>query len=269
MNDNWGDKARFGIFIVGSEAVPEAEWWAMAPPGISIHAARVTARAPWARWNAEKSEVVLEPDLERGARQFAAMRLSAIVVAHTSSSVIGGDGWDEAVVARLSQIIGGTTRVTTNGIDCIEALRHCGAKRPFVVLPPWFDPPFAERATAYLNERGFAVSGHLIQIPDPKWRNVAPGELYGRFMHLEQRIDDLADQIMAGCPAAADAVLIAGTGFRCAAVLDALERALDRPVISANQASLWNCLRLSGCSLSITGYGRLLRGEALPQGNRI
>lgn len=26
MNDNWGDRARFGIFIVANEAVPEAEW---------------------------------------------------------------------------------------------------------------------------------------------------------------------------------------------------------------------------------------------------
>ena len=28
MRDNWGDRARFGLFIVGNEAVPEAEWWA-------------------------------------------------------------------------------------------------------------------------------------------------------------------------------------------------------------------------------------------------
>ena len=145
--------------------------------------------------------------------------------------------------------------------------RRCGAAA--LSFAAWFDPPFAERATVYLSERGFAVSGHLIQIPEPKWRDVAPGELYGRFMHLEQRIDDFAEQIMAGCPAAADAILIAGTGFRCVAILDALERALDRPVISANQASLWNCLRLSGCSFPIAGYGRLLRGEALPQRNRV
>ena len=41
-NDNWGWRARIGLFIVGNEAVPEAEWWAMAPSGVSVHAARVT-----------------------------------------------------------------------------------------------------------------------------------------------------------------------------------------------------------------------------------
>ena len=44
--DNWGWKARIGMFIVGNEPVPEAEWWAMMPPGVSVHAARVTAPTP-------------------------------------------------------------------------------------------------------------------------------------------------------------------------------------------------------------------------------
>lgn len=267
MRDNWGDKARLGIFIVGNEAVPEAEWWAMAPTGISIHAARVTAKAPWARWDDARREVILEPDLERGARQFAAMRMAAAVVAHTSSSVLGGNGWDEAVISQIAQIVGETTQVSTNGIDCVQALRQCGARRPFLVLPAWFDQSFAERAVAYLNGRGFQVPDYLIHAPDKKWRNVAPGALYGQFMHLEQRVDDLPSQIVAACPPAADAILIAGTGFRCVAILDELEQALDLPVVSANQASLWNCMRLAGCSLSIQGYGRLLRGEAVSLGN--
>ena len=99
MTDNWGDRARFGMFIVGNEAVPEAEWWAMAPAGVSIHAARVTARAPWARWDSERRDVVLESDLQRGAAQFAALRVSVAVVAHFSSSIIGGAGWDEAIIS--------------------------------------------------------------------------------------------------------------------------------------------------------------------------
>jgi len=85
-NDNWGWRARIGMFIVGNEAVPEAEWWAMAPPGVSVHAARVTARAPWARWREDRKGVEPEEDLLRGCRQFAAMRLSAVVVASSDSA---------------------------------------------------------------------------------------------------------------------------------------------------------------------------------------
>ena len=75
-NDNWGWRARVGMFIVGNEAVPEAEWWAMAPPGVSVHAARVTAKSPWAMWRANKTEVDLADgdglvDRDRGPRRAA------------------------------------------------------------------------------------------------------------------------------------------------------------------------------------------------------
>ena len=76
------------MFIVGSEVVPEAEWWAMVPLNVSVHAARVTARAPWARWREDRSGVELEDDLLRGSRQFAPMCLSAVVVGHRSSSIL-------------------------------------------------------------------------------------------------------------------------------------------------------------------------------------
>ena len=92
----------------------------------------------------------------------------------------------------------------------------------------------------------------------PKWRHLPPGELYRHGAGFEQEIDTLRDQIVATCPAEADAVLIAGTGFRCVAILDTLERELKRPVLSANQASLWNCLRLVGMRAEVSGYGNLL-----------
>ena len=56
--DNWGWKARIGMFIVSVEAVPEAEWWAMLPPGVSLHIARVTASTPWAKWSSNGNEAV-------------------------------------------------------------------------------------------------------------------------------------------------------------------------------------------------------------------
>jgi maleate isomerase len=81
--------------------------------------------------------------------------------------------------------------------------------------------------------------------------------MYPRGLGFEQEIEPLFVQIKAGCPADADGVLIAGTGFRCVAILDALERELKRPVLSANQASLWHCLRIAGVKAKVQGYGSL------------
>ena len=258
--DNWGEKARFGVFIVGAEPVPEAEWWAMAPPGVSVHAARVSARAPWATWNEDRSDVVLCEDLERGARQFAQMALDAVVVGHSSSSVLGGAGWDEAVVRRLSKFIGGKTQVTTNGQDCAAAMEALGATRPFAIIPPWFGDGFIETARDYLIAQGLTPAAMFRHIPEERWRDVPPGGLYRRFMHLEQNAALLRDQVIAECPDEADSVLMIGTGLRCVVVIDAVEAALGRPVVTANQASLWRCLRLARVEAQVKGYGRLLEG---------
>ena len=77
-------------------------------------------------------------------------------------------------------------------------------------------------------------------------------------MGFEQDAEYLYRQIRATLPKDADGVLIAGTGFRCVGIVDALERDLQRPVVTANQASLWHCLRTNGIRSAITGYGSLL-----------
>lgn len=255
--DNWGRLARFGVFISASEAVPEAEWWAMAPPGVSVHAARIAARAPWATWREARSGLDLAEDLARGCQHFASMRLSVVVLGHSSSSMLGGQGWDEAVVERLSTEIGSATVLTTNGLDCLAAMRTCGMRRPFLVLPPWFDAALVATGVDYFAARGFAPAGHLHYDPGPRWRDLPPAALYPAGMGFEQEVAPLHAQIRAACPAAADGVLIAGTGFRCVAILESLERELGRPVLSANQASLWHGLRLSGLDARVEGYGSL------------
>ena len=258
-NDNWGWRARIGMFIVGNEVVPEAEWWAMVPPGVSVHAARVTASAPWAAWRADRSGVELAEDVARGCRQFGAMQMQAVVLGHSSSSILGGKGWDEAAVAAMAPLLAAGIFVTTNGLDCLAALAELGMQRPFLVLPPWFNDATVAAGVAYYTAHGVTLAGHMRFDPGRKWRDLPPGELYTQGMGLAQEIEPLFAQIRAACPAQADGVLIAGTGFRCVGVLEALEEDLGRPVVSANQASLWHCLRASGVRAAVAGYGRLLR----------
>ena len=259
-SDNWGWRARVGMFIVGVEAVPEAEWWAMMPPGVSVHAARVTASTPWAAWDAGRTAVLLAEDVERGARQFAGMQLSAVVIGHSSSSIAGGEGWDAAVIARLCEIVGSDCAVTTNGRDCQGALQALGVKRPYLVFPAWFGDAILPQGVSYFAEHGFSPAGYMRFDPGIGWRDVRPADLYPRGMGFDQDIEVLYRQIRSDCPDDADGVMIVGTGLRCVGIIEALEADLGRPVVTANQASLWNCLRLAGVSAKVDGYGRLLAG---------
>ena len=247
------------MFIVGSEAVPEAEWWAMAPPATSVHAARVSAPAPWASWNLERTDVELSDDLARGARQFASMRLSAVVVGHSSSSLLGGLGWDEAVRQRLRDILPSDVVVTTNGLDCVAAMQASALRRPLLVYPPWFGDEVLALGLRYFAEQGFDPVTQLRHDPGRKWRDLPRSELYAHGLGFEQDVEALYAQVKRACTDDADGVLLIGTGVRCVGIIDALEQDLARPVISANQASLWHCLRLAGVKASIAGYGKLLQ----------
>lgn len=199
-------------------------------------------------------------DVLRGLRQFAAMHLSAVVLGHSSSSILGGAGWDAAVAAAMAAVLGEGPFTTTNGLDCAAALAAVAVRRPFLVLPPWFNDATVAAGLAYYAAQGLTPAGHLRYDPGPGWRDLPPGELYPRGMGTAQQIEPLHAQIRAASPADADGVLIAGTGFRCVGIIDALEQDLGRPVVTANQASLWHCLRRAGVRAEVTGYGRLLRG---------
>ena len=257
--DNWGWKARIGMFIVGNECVPEAEWWAMAPSGVSVHAARVTSPTPWARWLDDGGSVELEDDVAHGAAQFAAMRLNAVVIGHSSSSIVGGQGWDDAVVRRLTETLAPETIATTNGLDCQAALSHLSVKRPFLVFPAWYNAATVAAGIQYFDAHGFKAAGHLHFDPGPYWRTIPSEQHYAKGLGFEQDIEELYRQIRGHCPDNADGVLIVGTGGRCVGIIEDLEQDLARPVIAANQASLWNCLRLGGVKADVSGYGQLLK----------
>jgi maleate isomerase len=126
-------------------------------------------------------------------------------------------------------------------------------------MPAWYPDDTIAAAMAYYKDHGFAPAGSLRMDPGRTWRDLPPSALYGHGMAVAQEVEPLYAQVRAACPPDADGVLIGGTGFRCVAILDALEQDLQRPVISANQASLWHCLRRAGVREAVNGYGRLLR----------
>ena len=57
----------------------------------------------------------------------------------------------------------------------------------------------------------------------------------------------------------ADAVVLAGNGFRAAGAIEELERQTGLLVLEANQVMLWSILAATRTPWEVTGYGRLFR----------
>jgi maleate isomerase len=66
-------------------------------------------------------------------------------------------------------------------------------------------------------------------------------------------------------PANAEAVFIAGNGFRTIGVIAALEEDLGRPVITGNQVAFWYALHLAGVGAQVDGYGQVFRTKQKKQ----
>ena len=63
-----------------------------------------------------------------------------------------------------------------------------------------------------------------------------------------------------------DAVFVSCTSMRLAESVDALERVINKPVISSNTATAWHCLRLAGYDGEVAGFGELFHRPLAPGG---
>jgi maleate isomerase len=106
--DGWGWRARIGLLTPHADIVPESEFRAMAPDGVSIHAARVPLGA-YAPGGAMDRTIAIDhvrafadpPWVDDAAELLAAAPIQAIVYGFTSSSYVRGPADDMALRGRL------------------------------------------------------------------------------------------------------------------------------------------------------------------------
>ena len=124
------------------------------------------------------------------------------------------------------------------------ALAALGARRVAVVTP--FTADVDRTVKANVEEAGFEVVAiRGTEAPSLPAICETPLEDIRRVVH---------DVAGSDC----DAVLQVGTALPVVALLDALEREIDKPVVACNAAVYWQTLRAAGIADRIAGFGRLL-----------
>jgi len=181
--------------------------------------------------------------LGRAAVTFRGRRLAAVAHASTTSGYIIGHREETVLVERLSQRF--DVPAIASCAAAAEALRAQGVGQVQLVHPPWFDDEFDELGAAYFRSQGFdTVVTKAASLPDDPAR-VDPQRVID---WVEHHVEDRAE-----------AVFLAGNGFRAAAAVEELRT--GRLVLEANQALLWGILAATGTGWDVTGHGRLLRAS--------
>jgi maleate cis-trans isomerase len=234
---------RIGLLLPSSNTTQEPEFQRMLPPSVTLHVARLPLR----NVVAQSTERIVE-DIEQESRKLADADVDAIALAATAPSSRFGLGYDQQLIHRITEASG--KPATTASTALLQALETLGAKR-IVLAAPWSDA-VNQTAAAFIEANGYQV---LAQRALGLVRNLEIGLLDDASAFDVGREIDLPE---------ADAVMLACGNWRTFGIIDRLEAALGKPVLSTNQVSLWGLLRLVGHTAPVAGCGVLLR-EHLPQ----
>ena len=245
QSDGAGLLGRIGVLTPDFDPVPESEMWAMAPPGISIHASRV----PYASLPAgDRARSFAEPPrIDSAVELLAGLTPHVIVYAYTGTSYLLGAEADESLRARLEKRAEGIP-VILAAPAASEALRLLRVRRLALIHPPWFSEEVNAAGKEYFASRGIEVVHCAPMAPARPFMEVSPPEVFA--------------WAKANVPGNAEAILIGGNGLRAVGVIHALEKTLGRPVLTANQVAFWQALRVMDLTSKVTHYGRVFTDMA-------
>ena len=223
----YGTTGRIGLAILDSDLTIEPDLRRQLPEGVEIHAARV--RYPHSVSAENMRQAVA--GLDDAIASLLPVRPAAVIWACTSGSFYDGRAGNQALRATLAARARGVPTDTASG-SVIEALRALGLRRPAVGTP--YGPEINARLDVFLAEHGFAahptVGYHADVVDDYALQDVSEDDME-RFILGLDRPD-------------CDGILVSCTGLPSAGFVAVLERRLGKPVVTSNQAILWNALRL-------------------------
>ena len=235
---------RVGLVILATDHTSEVDFARMvASERIGIYVARI----PYANPTTPQNLRGMQPALSAGAALILPDEpLDAICYSCTSASVVIGDAEVEAAIASAKPGV----PVVTPPKAAVRGLRAFGARRISVLTPYTVETsrPMAD----YFVGHGFDIASFtcLGFEDDREMARIAPSALV-----------DLARD---ATHPDAEALFVSCTALRSALVAAQIEKALGRPVVTSNQASAWNCLRLCGDETAHPEWGRLMTSPLGP-----
>ena len=235
---------RIGLIALDSDVATERDFHAMLPPDAMFYTSRLRCFNPVTVENLRRQAPQLRDAVEL---LIPGQRLDAIAYSCTSGTVaIGYEGVASEIRAAGRSDIPVITPITS----AIAGFEHLGI-HSISLLTPYLDS-VNQAMRAFLESYGVEVVniGGFCMEDDREMACIPP--------------DAILDAALEVFDERADALFISCTAIRAAEIIERAEAALSRPVLSANQALVWQSLREAGCFAPAPGFGRLLSGRDLP-----
>jgi len=236
----YGWRARIGRISPSPETVGCEEWRRALPEGVCLVETRTLLHDVTVKGFAETVKQV-----ERAALELASAEVDVILQAGTAIAFFRGFGHDRELSGRISATTG--IKATTFLTAVVDALRTLGITRPAI-------------ATSYLAE----IDARLVEVLEQSKFKVTAirGMRIKKSIDMSKVLPDvtyaLAKEVARIAPDA-DGILVSCGNLRSFEAIEALEKDTGLPVVTSNQAGLWQALRMVGIHDQLPNLGRLLR----------
>ncbi|MCS7125028.1 MAG: hypothetical protein NZ932_06435 [Candidatus Bathyarchaeota archaeon] len=239
----YGSRGTIGLIVVANNPTPLPDFYRMVPAGVLV----LEQRIHFDPVVTVESTSKLAERLADAARILAEYpRMGVISFTCTAGSLIRGPGSDKEEIKLMEQASNGIPSTTTT-TSSLNAMRFLGWKKIAIGTP--YIEEINQQFKRFYEGEGFEVTvvkgtgtlymADLAMMP--------PSEAY-RVGKLAFNVDPTVDGVFIAC-----------TTFRAIDAIERLEKDLGVPVITANQATAWECLRLLGINEPIEGFGELMR----------
>ena len=229
---------RIGLLAPSSNTTVEPEFYRALPEGVTLHTARlpITTVTP-------ESIGKMADSLDEQSKLVATADVDVIILGATAPSFLKGLGYDREVSERITRVTG--KPATTTSTALLEAMKLLNISR--IALGSAYSPQVNDICASFLEANGVkVVSKDGLNVID----NLQIGRLDVQTAYdLGKKVDHPDAQ----------AVVLACTNWKSMAIVEKLEQAIGKPVLSTTQVSIWGALKKIGFKGSIPGYGRLLR----------
>jgi maleate isomerase len=191
----------------------------------------------------EEALIKMGTDVLIAAQKLKDRGADCLVYACTSGTFVKGIEHERKLVQQLVETTGLPSLTMVGAV--IAALEVFKAKRVVLVTP--YPEDINQLEIKFFADNGIETMSH---ISEPYWKGVseisdAPP---GYFYRLAKKVSHEG----------ADAILLSCGNIRTIEIIDIMETDFGLPVVSSNQATIWQCLRTMGINEKIKGHGRLL-----------
>jgi maleate cis-trans isomerase len=232
----------FGVLVPSTNTTIEIEYGRLLPPALQVHVARI----PLLSSGTETTPRGGDADVDYQARLLGSAKVEVVALAQTAAS-LSSDDFDNQIIKRMSEAASVPAITAARAIGL--AVRALGARRVALVTP--FPTPVLERL-----ERHYTRKYELEVVA----RESFSGSDSVLYPALGQEL--ARDAIVRADRPEIEVFIVPGGNFPTLPFITDWERAVDKPVVTTNQATLWAVIQMMRADEKLPSFGRLL--EEMP-----